>query len=270
MFKQSIENYLIVVLVILVVLLSYFLVIGFNRTAVQARNNVPESRADTFRPSLAIEDKIEEQQLSEVSLAYQDVFTNPNVLEPPEGEEQYDGEVVEAIGINGQSASIGGQSTGTGAEFIPASAFRHDGNSPASEYEILTFGDGIGGYIRNNSAGYMCISGPVYLPNGATITWFRQYFVDSNSSLEMWTAVLWRRKLSSPPTTTADVVADLDFLFFNPIDSIFVWRGSSANIVTAGSETVSNEYGYYITYCFDPNTDMSHRIYGFEVDYTLP
>jgi hypothetical protein len=157
------------------------------------------------------------------------------------------------------ASSIGGQSTMSGSEYIPSSALRHDGASPAGGFRFWP----TAGYIRNNSTSYMCLSGPVYVPNGATLTEFSIYFVDDHATSEI-VAVLWRRRQAPAPGDTAELVAGFSF---TGIDTPNVWRGYT-NFIEPGTETVSNGYGYYIGFCFDPNTGLDQLVYGFRVDYT--
>jgi hypothetical protein len=231
MLKQKTQNILIAVLIIAVVILASALVIGLNRMIAQAQDEGPN-----INPSGSVEP-------DEDNEGYAAIGDKPPGTIPKPG--------------------IGGQSTMYGVEYVPSSAFRHDGSTGSpSGYRFWW----PAGYIRNNDSYYMCIAAPVYLPHGATITEFGMYFVDDHSTYDTWRAYLWRSKQSHPPGTTAETVADLDFLDSYNIDDSTIYLGWS-RIITSGTETVSNEYGYTITFCFDPNTGMYHRIYGFHVMY---
>ena len=155
--------------------------------------------------------------------------------------------------------SIGPQSTTSGSEYIPPSAIRHDGSSPASGYRFWLYE----GYIRNNSNSLMCLSAPVYVPHGATITEFSMFFVDDHATSDA-EARLFRRKHAVPVATSAELMADM---FFPGIDAPTHWRGWTTAI-QPGTETVNNEYGNYVAFCFDPNTGLDQRVYGFRVAYT--
>jgi hypothetical protein len=153
---------------------------------------------------------------------------------------------------------IGPQSTMSGAEYIPPSAFRHDGNTPASGYRFWVYE----GYIHNNSSDSMCLAAPVYVPHGATITQFSIFFVDDHATSDVW-ADLWRRRHASTPTSTAEWVAGVAFPGFDVPTHWIGWTTA----IEPGTETVSYDYGYYISFCFGPDTGLEQRIYGFRVNY---
>jgi hypothetical protein len=72
------------------------------------------------------------------------------------------------------------------------------------------------------------------------------------------------------PGTSAETVIDLNFIDTYDIDGPTIWRGWSQVIDTPGRDSVSNAYGYSITFCFDPATGLDHLIYGFDVLYDMP
>jgi hypothetical protein len=215
--QQRINYLLLGVIIVAVVILSSFLVIGFDRVTAQAQKG--DSNAD-----LAQSLKRTEGQLEAIGDAY----------------------------------PIGPQSTNSGAEYIPPSAFRHDGVSPASGFRFWLYE----GYIRNNSSDYMCLAAPVYVPHGATLSEFSMFFVDDHAASDMG-ADLWRRRLAFPPDSTAEWVAGM---YFTGIDEPTHWRGWT-KAIEPDTKTVSYDYGYYISFCFNPDTGLEQRVYGFRVNY---
>jgi hypothetical protein len=218
MLRQRMNYLLLGVIVVAVVILSSFLVFGFDRLTAQAQGENPNA---DLAQSLA----------------------------RTEGQ-------VEAIN---DASPIGPQSTTSGAEYIPPSAIRHDGVSPASGYRFWLYE----GYIRNNSTSLMCLSAPVYVPHGATITQFSMFFVDDHATSDM-EARLFRRRHAFPPDTSSELMANM---YFPGIDAPTHWIGWTTAI-QPGTETVSYDYGYYVAFCFDPDTGLDQRVYGFRVDYT--
>jgi hypothetical protein len=269
MLKQKIPDLLIVILAVIVVGLLSALALGVNRMTAQAAETERlqgETPKGVAVPALGA--ILSEDRAGEVTLTYQDVFTETNMPAPSQDPWHPEGEGVffaEPDGVN--RAGIGAQSTNSGSEFVPSSAFRHDGISLAHGYR---FSPVDGGYIRNNvNNASMCIAAPVYLPHGSTFSRFFMYFVDEDPVREMDTAQLVRRKLSHPVGTASELVADLDFLG-NPsidINSPFMFEASSSIVITEGSEAINNNYSYFIIFCFAEGTGFDHRIYGFRVDY---
>lgn len=154
-----------------------------------------------------------------------------------------------------QDSSIDPQSTNSGTEVIPTSAFRHDGTN-GNGFRFWPYS----GYLRNRSSSLMCLSAPVYVPDGVTMTRFSMYFVDdSPSDIE---ARLYRKNHAFP-TSTAELISSM---FFSGIDESTIFVGWD-DTFEPGTETVSNNYGYSIAFCFDANTSLDQRIYGFSVDY---
>ncbi len=300
MLKQKMQYLLLAaVAVAAVVILSSFLVIGSNEVRAQAQNEggnaelahflgrqegqleavgspentVLESSVEagedvSGRHWLAIGSVVGEKQDvgthrdisyhgSDTNMVYQGVYTN--VLNNLPGDVKRKEGQLEVIDDLKSAAFIGGQSTNSGSEYIPSSAFRHDGSSPASGFRFWP----TAGYIRNNSSSRMCLAAPVYVPHGATLTEFSMYFMDDHAASDMG-AVLWRSKYASPPGSSAEWVTGL---YFPGVDAATRRRGYNTDI-QPGTETVSNAYGYYISFCFDPDTGLEQLVYGFRVDYT--
>lgn len=299
MLKQKMQYLLLAAVVVAaVVILSSFLVIGSNEVRAQAQNEGGNAELAHFlerqagqleaggspentvlessieagedisgRRWLAIGSVVGEKQDIDTdrdmaypgkntNMAYQGVYTD--VLDNLSADVERKEGQLEVVGDLKSAAFIGGQSTGSGSEYIPSSAFRHDGSSPASGFRFWP----TAGYIRNNSSSYMCLAAPVYVPHGATLTEFSMYFMDDHPTSDMW-ADLWRSKYASPPGSSAEWVTGL---YFPGIDEDTIWRGYTPDI-QPGTETVSNAYGYYISFCFDPDTGMEQLVYGFRVSY---
>ena len=251
--NQKIQNLLIIVLIIVVVILASFLLTGINKMTAQARiETAGANLASSFDETGAI---IEEEQGLGTILSYQGVFTE---------EVETSGQAVPMLADGDLKAPISGQSTNSGAEFIPASAFRHDGfTGLANDYLYWP----TGGYIRNNSANDVCLSAPVYVPDGATLTEFSIYVLDNDPSINLSEDPpdrihFWRKNLASP-TTSAEALATA----FIPgvVADTFIRRW-----FIGISGTVSNDYGYYTTFCFPADTGLDILVYGARVDYTLP
>jgi hypothetical protein len=215
--------------------------------------------------SVAVEPGVGEQQIFAASPTYQGVYTNPNTLDSPGEGESQEGhlEAVDDLG-----SGLSGQSTLSGYEHIPASAFRSDGYPGAAVgYRFSVLGGTFpGGYVRNNSANSVCMAAPVYLPDGATVTQVSIFFMDDHPTLDMDNAVrLWRKNHASPGSN-AEMMVDL---IFPGVDATTIWRGYTSDIVS-GTQIVSNNYGYYAAFCFHASTGLQHLVYGFRVDYDGP
>jgi hypothetical protein len=204
-----------------------------------------------------------ESQPENLRLDYQEVYTKANSLvdtEFLEGRSEVVGDIQTAIAkIEADAADLSGQSINAGYEYIPASAFKHDGISPGSGYRFFP----TSGYIRNASASQMCLAAPVYAPNGATFTNVFIFFIDNSASSD-FSIVLRRHNLALPSQPAQTVVAGtltgiddnlLRFGFFDPFQA------------TLGTGTVSNDYGYTTTFCFAPNTGLEQLMYGVIVTY---
>lgn len=249
MLKQKTQNLLMIAVIIGVVILSFWLLIGFDRMTVQAQSN-----------SLILQ----EQQERSPRLAYQNVPTNTvnslGTIEVQELRAEVTDNIQDIISkIETGSTGLGAQSINAGYEYIPASAFRHDGASPASGYSFFPFL----GFIQNTSSSQMCLAAPVYVPNGATFTNVFIFFVDDSASSDFLIA-LWRKNHVSPGGNAEPVavgtLTDIDDTlvrigFFDPFQP------------QPGTGTVSNNYGYSVTFCFDPNTGIEQLVYGFIVTY---
>lgn len=258
---QKVQNPLFVTIIVFaVVILFSFLVIGFNRMTARAQGNLAlfsNANQEPSEPrSMAREPVTDGQQEFKASLTYQDVYTNPNVLDPA-GVESQEGQL-EVVG------DLTIESTLSGSEHIPASAFRSDGYPGAAVgYRFSVLGGTFpGGYVRNISADFVCMAAPVYLPDGATVTEFSIFFMDDHPTYDMYEVRLWRKNHASPGNA-ADKMVDLDF---PGVDDRTIRRGSTTDIAS-GTAVVSNDYGYYITFCFFPNTGLQNLVYGFRVDY---
>ncbi len=193
------------------------------------------------------------------ALAQDEGGANPNSFPAPAASPEQHFNAVQDLQSLIPEGEIGGQSIQSGFEYIPSSAFRHDGISPASGYRFIP----VEGYIRNNSAALMCLAAPVYVPNGVTLTKFSMFFVDDHPISDM--AAIFRRRSHTSPGNAAETVASLNF-DSNNIDEPTVFEGFTTAI-TSGREVVNNNFGYYITFCFDPNTGLDQRVYGFRVEY---
>jgi hypothetical protein len=270
MVTQRIKSLLLFAIVILaVVILSSFLVIGPDGVTAQAQSNLSlfsESNQGGPGPwTPAMELAIDEQQEIGTGLTYQGVYTNPNALDFPGGLAPQEGQLEVVDDLEGE---ISVTSTFSGYEHIPASAFRSDGFPGAAVgYRFSVLGGAFpGGYVRNNSANSVCMAAPVYLPHGATVTEVSIFFMDDHPTWDMDNAIrLWRKSHTSPGND-ADVMVDLNF---PPIDNTIIYRGYTTSIAS-GTEVVSNDYGYYVAFCFHPSTGLQHLVYGWRVDYDMP
>jgi hypothetical protein len=258
------------IVILAVVIPSSFLVIGPDGVTAQAQNNLSLfSKSNQGGPgpwTPAMELVIDEQQEIGTGLTYQGVYTNPNALDSPGGFEPQEGQLEVVDDLEGE---ISVTSTFSGYEHIPASAFRSDGAPGAAVgYRFSVLGGTFpGGYVRSISVGdYVCMAAPVYLPHGATVTEVSIFFMDDHPTLDMDNAIrLWRKSHTSPGNA-ADMMVDLNF---PPLDETTIWRGYTTSIAS-GTEVVSNDYGYYVAFCFHANTGLQHLVYGFRVDYDMP
>lgn len=259
MFNQRIQNLLVVAIVaILVTTIAYLLTTNSHQVAAQ----VQETPLGYLS---AAELTIDKQQRFNTELSYQGVYSNPNTASP-QGEADPGGgqlEVVEDLESALSGSGIGPESTNSGAEFVPASALRGDGFPGAAVgYRFSVIGGTFpGGYVRNISANFVCMAAPVYLPDGATVTQFAMYFMDDHPTLDMNNAVNLWRKSHTNSGNNANIMASLAP---NGIDQPIIFRASTTGISNA---TVNNNFGYYVTICFQPSTGSQHLLYGFEVDY---
>ena len=269
MLVQKAQNLLLAaVIVIAVVTLSFWFIIGSNKMMVQAQGNLsPFSRANqdlAGRHLPAIGPAANGQHRDDLSLVYQDIYTNEvNFLAGVELQE-LQAEVVDdlqsaILRIGAGSTGLSAQSINAGFEYIPSSAFRHDGFSPASGYRFWP----IVGYIRNRSSSQMCLAAPVYVPNGATFTQVFWFFVDDSAASDV-TIFLQRKNLALPAGLAETVIAgtvdkdqpEIFVAFFDPFQP------------QPGTGTVDNDYSYSLIFCFDPNTGFEQRIFGFIVTYS--
>lgn len=201
-------------------------------------------------------------------LNYQAVYTNPNAFGSSADGASEVGQIEAVTDLESlpSSSGVGPQSTLSGSEHVPPSAFRSDGFPGAAVgYRFSLFGGTFpGGYIRNNSANPLCMAAPVYLPEGSTVTQFSIYFMDDHPTLDLDNSTsirLWRKNLASPGND-AQIMAG----FASPsTDSTTIFRGFDDTINNA---IVNSDYGYYVTFCLYGNTGLQHLIYGFKVDYT--
>lgn len=250
MLVPKMQNLVLVVAVIVaVVILSTFLVIGPNRMTAQAGNELPLLATNA-------------QQEVGTHLAYQGVYTNPNMLNFPSDTEPQAGQLKVVTDLKSaiSGSGIDPQSINSGFEYIPSSAFRSDGFSPASQYSFVP----TTGYILSNSATGMCLAAPVYVPNGATLTRFSMFFVDDNADNDLTFVKLWRKNHTPAGAgAAAQVVASLAF---PGNDEATVFEGFTETM-TPGTQTVSNNFGYYIGFCFNGNTGLEQLVYGFRVEY---
>ena len=254
MLNRKILNLLLVAVVAIpITAIAYLLTIDSNRVAAQV-----QEVARAYPPATGL---VDEQQKVGANLSYQGIYTNPNTLNLPGDTDLEEGHVEVA---NLSDAEIAPQSTNSGSEFVPASAFRSDGFPGAAVgYRFSVIGVPFpGGYVRSISADVVCMAAPVYLPNGTTVTEFSIYFMDDHPTLEMDNFIrLWRKSHASPGSA-ANTMAS--FVSPSGIDETTIFQGFDDTISNA---TVSNNFGYYITFCLYGNTDVQHLVYGFRVDY---
>lgn len=262
--NERIQNLLIVVLIVVVVILASLLFTGINRMTAQARSVTGDTNL-TLASDEETGGVIGEQQGVGVSLSYQGVFT--------EEVETLDNAIPMVMDGDPNAPVIGGQSTSSGVEFIPASSFRYDGFSGPNNANGYRYWP-TGGYIRNNSALDICLSAPVYVPDGATLTEASIYVMDDYAPTNLGLTVdsiNFRRKNLASPTTAADNIVLMAIP--GTVDDTIVRRWllpiPNGNTV-AGGENVSNDYGYYISFCFPANSGLDILVYGARVDYTLP
>lgn len=265
MLNKKTKNFLLTIAIIFpVVAIISLLDIGPGPVVAQVQSDVfglAANNQNEIQPSNPTTAYLTDNQLS-----LQTVITGSNYLNSSPKPPDQDAAIVGNRVIEGD---ISVQSTNSGAEYIPASAFRHDGEVGASgAYRFSVLGGTFpGGYLRNISTVGFCMAAPVYLPDNATITEFSMFFMDDHPTSDLWDVYLWRRKHNGIPSTTAQIVMDLDFLDGLNIDDTNIYEGSTANVVTAGSQVVDNNYGYTITFCMDGNTGLQQLIYGFKVAY---
>lgn len=249
MIKQKTQNLLLITVITAVIIVSFWFLIGFDRLAVQAQSN-----------SLIFQ----EQQKSGLRLGSQDVSTNTinslGTIKVQELQVEEATSIQDIISkIEANSTELGTQSINAGYEYIPASAFRHDGASPASGYSFFPFE----GFIQNTSSSQMCLAAPVYVPNGVTFTDVFIFFIDDSATSDL-AIVLWRKNHISPGGNAEVVIAGT----FSDIDDALVRYGYFDPFqVEPGTGTVSNNYSYSVTFCFDPNTNIEQLVYGFFVAY---
>lgn len=275
MLRNNIQNFLIVVLVIMVVVLASFFLIGFNRMTAQAQNEaasliLPASFDNEANLTI---DKPAERAIT--ALAYQGIFTDE--LSLLKGlDDLGEGSPLEQVSElkDTPPTGIGVESVGGGTEYVSSASFRHAGSSgQASDYFFYP----LGGYIRNNGPNVLCLAAPVYLPDGATITLFRMFFIDSSATADMLGAVLVRHDLDTPGATSENMMDSFSPALVGHNSSLPFVFSSSLFESPPGSEVVSNSYGYSIIFCFNTGANigpagtpgLNHKLYGFNIDYTL-
>jgi hypothetical protein len=257
MLNQKVQNLLLVaVIAIPITTVTYLLTSGSNGVAAQVQGLPGLHSAVTELPS-------DERQEADPHLSYQGIYTNPNTLNLP-GDVELEEAHLEGVD-DFSSSEIDPQSTNSGSEFVPASAFRSDGSPGAAVgYRFSVLGVPFpGGFVYSISTDYVCMVAPVYLPDGASVTEFSIYFMDDHPTLDFDTdniVKLWRKDHAFPNNAANELAS----ITTNGLDSTTIIRRSDTSIANAN---VSNDFGYYITFCFDQNSNDQHLVYGFGVDY---
>ncbi|MCB0168862.1 MAG: hypothetical protein KDI79_31835 [Anaerolineae bacterium] len=262
MFNQRMKHFLLTVAIIIpVVVVVSLLDVGPGPV-------IAKVQSDVFGLAAANQNEIQPstqtlRYLVDTQLRPQSIITGSNYSTPP------DNQPAHSITIAGNRVGEGElsvESTNSGAEYIPASAFRHDGETGASgAYKFSVLGGTFpGGYLRNNSSSGFCMAAPAYVPDNATITEFSMFFMDDHPTSDIWVVYLWRRKHSNVPATSAQIVADLEFLDSLDIDDTTVYEGYTQII---DFPVVDNQFGYYVTFCMDGGTGLQELVYGFKVQY---
>jgi hypothetical protein len=129
---------------------------------------------------------------------------------------------------------------------IPAADFVSDGVNPSGFRFILLDSDGRGGYLRGTLDPDTCLSAPVYLPDGATMTNMTATVVDSDSLNRIVVTLRRANKDTGFPTTIGVVSTTSDF--------------SSSNLQDIGTNNITgplvenDKYGYFVTTCLPAAT----------------
>lgn len=140
---------------------------------------------------------------------------------------------------------------------VPAADFVSDGVNPSGFRFILLDSDGRGGYIRGTIDPDTCLSAPVYLPDGATITNMTATVLDEDSLNRIVVTLRRANKNTGFPTTLAVVSTSTGFTSPNLQDI-------GTNSIT-GSGVDNDTYGYYVSTCLPAATI---QLYAVRVFYT--
>jgi hypothetical protein len=154
-----------------------------------------------------------------------------------------------------QESDISPQSDGSGTEVVPIAAFRNDGDSGNGWFNLFS-----GGYIENQSSGFICFMAPIYPPDGATLTQFRFTFRDDNAANDLY-VFLDRVNLTtgSIETPAGGAVSGYD----NPTPT-----EAFSTVVDPDLAIVSNAYAYYVDTCMPGGVSSEIRLYGARLFYT--
>jgi hypothetical protein len=194
-------------------------------------------------------------------------FTSKALIPPSQSAESinrppsYFGDMIVQFGEAGEN--IAAQSDGSGVEVVPGAAFVHTnelGSGTEAKDWFFSFG---GGFLTNDSFAEsgvnkaVCLTAPVYLPLGVTITKFQGYVLDNS--------------------TTSDAA-----IFFDRTGSFGGWTelaavqstGNNASIqtltdpsITAGANIVATENNYHVSLCLPAGSDFNILVYGAQINY---
>ena len=101
---------------------------------------------------------------------------------------------------------------------------------------------------------------PAYPPVGATLTQFHTAIFDMHDTSNV--TVNLRRV--NQATGAADILSTITS------DGTSTTPNNSELSSASFSSVVSDNYGYYITFCLDPETELLIALFGARVSYTSP
>src|SRR5262245_28013939 len=126
MLRRTTTDLIIVFLAVIVIVLLAGLLLGFNRMAAQAHSAVGEPD-EQINPAEVVPVRLRLAEDQAGRITYQQLFTNTNASLAPQGSGLEDGEGVQFAEGDPPAGGISAQSTNSGVEFVPSSAFRSDG-----------------------------------------------------------------------------------------------------------------------------------------------
>jgi hypothetical protein len=170
-------------------------------------------------------------------------------------EQEVGGTTVTPPEIASDGSLIQPQSDDSGVEVVPIGAFRHNGDNANDWFHSFW-----NNYIRNDSGSQACLMAPTYPPDGANLTHFLISFKDDSATYNFDQITLRRLNLT---TGSVNTLAGGSFGWNapNPVEAYWV--------ISSGT-TVSKDYAYYVTLCFEPNSSTGVLFYGARLFYTLP
>jgi hypothetical protein len=162
---------------------------------------------------------------------------------------------------------------------IPGPAFKTQGYVDYDEYYLSeSWGCVLG---RPGAEDGTVLSAPVYLPNGAQISWYMAFFVDSVRTGTQSDIRFWLQRMDATDIIPTDsIVYEVSSGRNTSIQAISVDRTDMETAVPGGTTVDNSKYSYWVTidigpYDLSPPDPYSaeewwHKVYAIVILYTMP